>query len=332
MSAGLGTHTLRTPGTRKYALLYRSPEEAGKHLTRPAIAIGNFDGVHVGHRHVIDTVLEVARRNAVSAAVLTFEPHPVQYFRPELPPFRLSTLEQKARLLESLGVDGVVAATFDKSIANLSPEEFVRGILAQALRASAVFVGADFRFGRNRAGDVDVLRSLASQHGIEVHIVEPVRRGDEIVSSTRIRTAVRDGDLPTATRLLGQPYRIIGRVVHGAGNGREFGYPTANIESGNPLLPPDGIYATRLLHARHGTLAAATYVGTRPTLGDELARTVEAYCLHAPADFVIYGDEVQLEFVERVRPDARFDSVDALIEQMGRDVQRIAEILEEPPD
>lgn len=308
-------------------MLYRTPEEAGRHLDHPVVAIGNFDGVHRGHQAVLDQVVERARRDGHSSAVLTFEPHPVQYFRPDLPAFRLTTLEQKARLIEALGIDGVVAATFDASIANLSPEDFVRGILQHALGASVVFVGADFRFGKNRAGDAEVLRELCAQRGIALEIVKAVRDASEVISSTRIRDAVRDGDLDTANELLGRPYSVFGRVVHGQGKGREFGFPTANIQIANPLLPPDGIYATRLHHAVHGTLDAATYVGTRPTLGAELERAVEAYCLEPPDSFVIYGDEVELEFLATVRGDQKFDSIDELLEQMRRDVERVREVL-----
>lgn len=292
------------------------------------MAIGNFDGVHRGHQAVLAQVMQRAARDGVSSAVLTFEPHPVQYFRPDAPPFRLTTLEQKARLIEELSVDGVVAVRFDASIAKLSPEEFVQGILHKALNASTVFVGADFRFGRNRAGDVETLRTLGGERGIGVVVVDPVREEDgTVISSTRIRTAVREGRLEDANTLLGRPYTLVGRVVHGAGKGTGFGFPTANLRSANPLLPPDGIYASRLHHAGVGALDAATYIGTRPTIGDELERAIEAYCLSAPDEFEIYGDEVELELIARVRDDRRFDSVDELIAQIGRDVEHVREIL-----
>ncbi len=278
---------------------------------------------------MLQRVLERAREDCVDSAVLTFEPHPVHYFRPQVEPFRISTLEQKARLIEELGVDGVVMCRFDASIARLSPDEFVRGILEGALHASVVFVGADFRFGRDRAGDIETLRELAGERDIAVEVVEQIRDEEEVISSTRIRAAIREGRLDYAEHLLGRPYSIIGRVVHGEGKGTGFGFPTANIESANPLLPPDGIYASRLHHHKTGFLDAATYIGTRPTLGDGLERAVEAYCLSAPEVFVIYGDEVELELIRCIRGDERFESVEAMVEQIERDVRDVRDVLQE---
>ncbi len=306
--------------------MFRTPESAGESLNRPVVAIGNFDGVHRGHQTVIGSAMRKAEAAGVDAAVLTFEPHPVRFFRPEIPEFRLTTLEQKAELLEELGVDGVLALTFDEDLSNLSPRQFVDAILHEGMGASAVLVGADFRFGKDRAGDTDTLRALCDERDIEVVIVEQVREDGDVISSSRIRDALRDGDLSTVTELLGRPYAIRGDVVSGEKNGRKFGFPTANVDPDNPLLPPDGIYASWLTDPEHGRLQAATYIGTRPTLDGE-HRVVESFCIDVEEPFDIYGHHVEIAFVETVRGDRKFDSIDAMIEQMHRDVDDVRTVL-----
>lgn len=308
-------------------MLYRSPALAGEALARPVVAIGNFDGVHRGHAAVIARVVAEAESRGVDAAVLTFEPHPVRFFRPDVPEFRLTTLTQKAERLAELGVHAVVAATFDADIANLSPTEFVEHVLVAQLGASAVLVGLDFRFGKGRAGDVDELRRLGAARDLEVLTLEQVRIDGEPISSTRIREALGRGDLATVTRLLQRPYTVTGVVEGGDELGRTFGFPTANIAPHNPLLPPDGIYATRLWSEVHGEFVAATYVGTRPAVGGG-DRVVEAFCLDAPADLHLYGETVELLFEHRVREDMDFDSHDGLIAQMHDDVARVRELLQ----
>jgi riboflavin kinase/FMN adenylyltransferase len=306
--------------------VFRTPKSAGDALNRPVVAIGNFDGVHRGHQAVVRTAIERADALGVDTAVLTFEPHPVRFFRPEMPAFRLTTLEQKAERLEALGVDGVVPLDFDEEISNLSPEEFVENILHDGLRASAVLVGSDFRFGKGRAGDTAMLRELCAARDIEVIVIEQVLDDGDAISSSRIRQALAEGDLEMVTALLGRHYAIRGNVVSGEKNGRKFGFPTANIDPDNPLLPPDGIYASWLTDPEHGRLPAATYVGTRPTLDGE-HRAVEAFCLDVEEPFDIYGHHVDLEFVESVRGDQKFESVDAMIEQMHRDVANVRGVL-----
>lgn len=306
--------------------MFQSPESAGQALDHPVVAIGNFDGVHRGHQTVLRDAIERAETRGVDSAVLTFEPHPVRFFRPDTPEFRLTTLEQKAELLEALGIDGVVAVTFDEALSNLSPEEFVDSILHRGLGASAVLVGSDFRFGKDRAGDTDSLRELCRTRDIDVHIIDQVREEGDAISSSRIRDALRDGDLATVTELLGRPYAIRGDVVSGEKNGRKFGFPTANVGAENPLLPPDGIYASWLTDPEHGRLPAATYIGTRPTLDGE-HRAVEAFCLDVAEPFDIYGHHVEITFVQSVRDDRKFDSIEAMIEQMHRDVENVREVL-----
>lgn len=288
------------------------------------LAIGNFDGVHRGHAKVIRRAVAEAEERGVDAAVLTFEPHPVLVFRPDTPEFRLTSLEQKAQLLAELGIAGVVAATFDRQLASLSPEKFVQQILVDALDVSAVLVGEDFRFGSKRAGDTDALRRLGGSR-FDVITLEEVRADDEVISSTRIREALRNADLALVERLLGRPYGVRGTVEHGDALGRTFGFPTANVDPETPLLPPDGIYAAKLRCAEQCWDAAA-YIGTRPAV-DGTARVVEAFCLGVEGELDLYDAVVELDFLAWIRGDRDFESEAGLIEQMKRDVAAVEDVL-----
>lgn len=308
-------------------MLFRSLEAAQQGLDRPVVAIGNFDGVHRGHQSVLQQVVARARRDGVDAAALTFDPHPVRHFRPELAPFLLTPVEERAHWAVHYGLDGLVALPFE-TIAPLSPEEFVEQILHQGLRASCIIVGEDFRFGKGRAGDIETLRKLASERGIEVAPIEQVELDDEAISSTRIREALQKPDLETVERLLGRPWDIWGTVVHGDARGRDLGFPTANVATPSRLLPPDGIYATEIFDGEN-RWEGATYVGTRPTFDGE-GRTIEAFVIDAPEEGLdLYEHDVRVAFVGHVRPDAKFDTPEELVEQMTKDVARAREILSE---
>lgn len=313
--------------------VYTSARAAGAAMTRPVVAIGNFDGVHRGHRDVLARAIARAEAAGTTAAALTFEPHPVRFFRPDAPAFRLTPAQQKHDLLQAAGVD-VVALAFDADLASLSPTDFVETILHQGVGASCVLVGADFAFGKGRAGNVEVLRELAGARGIEVEVVPPFRLDGAVVSSTRIREALVQGDLEVVTHLLGRPYAILGRVIHGDARGRELGYPTANVATPNPLLPPDGIYAATMTllegtsagEPAGGCFGAATYIGTRPTFDEDGARTVESFLLDVEG-IDLYERPVELAFHARTRPDQRFDSAEALVAQMERDVEQVRRVL-----
>lgn len=306
-------------------MLFRSLTSAKTGLDRPVLAIGNFDGVHRGHQAVFEQVKARARRDTVDAAALTFDPHPVRLFKPDTPAFILTPIEERAELIADCGLTGTVALDF-ASIAPLSPEDFVARVLHEGIGASVVMVGEDFRFGKGRAGDIETLRQLGSKHGIAVEPIEQVELDNEVISSTRIRDALRNADLPTATRLLGRHWGLHGEVVHGDARGRDLGYPTANVQTPPRLLPPDGIYAT-ILKTEDVEWKSATYVGTRPTFDGE-GRNVEAFVLDAPEEGLdLYGEHVRVEFVAHVRKDAKFESAEALVEQMDRDVARARELL-----
>lgn len=303
--------------------VFRELDSAREALERSVVAIGNFDGVHLGHQAVFAQATSRAEAIDATPVALTFEPHPVRYFRPDVPSFRLTTFAQRAELIGAHGLD-VAALPFDGQMADLSPRAFVDEILIDGLAARVVIVGANFRFGRDRAGDIDVLRELASSRDLEVIIAEVVTRDGAPISSTRVREHLRAAELDEVTALLGRPHRIRGPIIHGDARGRTLGYPTANIDVDEDLLlPPDGIYAARLHLAGEDPLDTAAYLGWRPTFDSE-RRQLEAYVLEPPRDdFDLYAEIVELELFDFVRPDRDFDDPDELVAQIERDVAAI---------
>jgi len=300
-------------------------DDAGRRLDAPVVTIGNFDGVHVGHQAIFERAIARAADAAVPSLALTFSPHPVRFFRPDTEEFRVTTDHQKFRLIGDNGIDEVLALQFDRSVAELEPDAFVDRIIDRGLEASRVIVGANFAFGKNRAGSTEDLEHLCGERGIEADICEKIEYAGDVVSSTRIRDALRDGDISAAADLLGRNHRVVGTVVDGAGRGRDLGYPTANISPDN-LVPADGIYATYLHTSDGKRLPSASSIGTRPTFegGD---RTTECYVLEGE-DWELYDEVVELEFVEFLRPERAFDDVDELVAQMDEDVRRTSEILD----
>lgn len=308
--------------------VYHRAEEAGAAFDDPVLTLGNFDGLHLGHQKVIGRALERGREAHSPVLAVTFCPHPVRFFKPDAPPFRLTTDDQKFRQLLDTGVDAVLALEFDESLAELSPESFVDQIIHRDLGARRVVVGANFRFGEGRAGTTDDLDRLAGEREIEVDTCDELVVDGATVSSTRIREAVESADVETASRLLGRPYKLIGHVVHGDQRGRELGYPTANIEA-DTLLPGNGVYATRL-HLDDGpSLPAATSIGVRPTFEDDEQRTVEAFVLELDPETDLYGEPVRLDFHKHLRPEREFDSAHRLVEQMSDDVSAVRDYFDE---
>lgn len=304
--------------------IYYDLAEASENLQTPVVTIGNFDGVHVGHQAIFEWVAGRAHARGLPAVALTFRPHPVRYFRPDVPEFRLTPDDVKFRLMGDFGLDAVVALPFDEHLATLAPDAFVRTILLDGLNVDTVAVGANFRFGQGRAGSTDDLRRMAAERDVDTRIFEELEVEGEVVSSTRIREALADCDVSVAERLLGHPYSLYGTVVHGEKRGRQLGYPTANIDAEH-LIPGDGIYAARLTVGRE-TMPAATSIGVRPTFEGE-QRTVEAFVLDAPDDLDLYDRRVALDFVEFIRPEEEFETARALVAQMDDDVARVREIL-----
>ena len=307
--------------------IWRSLDDVPADLGRTSVVIGNFDGVHVGHRQVLARARAIADAQGLTVVAVTFDPHPMAVLRPEHAPTTLTTMEARAELLGEAGADAVLAVPFDRDVAAWSPEEFVRRILVDALGAAAVVVGANFRFGSRASGDVATLREAGERYGFTAEGI-PLDGGPMVWSSTYVRTCLAAGDVAGAAEALGRPYAVRGAVVPGDKRGRELGYPTANVPTdGMTAAPSDGVYAGWLRRLDTGErFPAAISVGTNPTFDGVRARRVESYVLDR-TDLELYGVEVEVSFVERLRGMVAFDSVDALIVQMEDDVRRARELL-----
>lgn len=304
----------------------RFPHDSRPHRwMSPVLALGNFDGLHRGHQKVIERIRRAASERGGAAVALTFDPHPPRVIRPDKAPPLLMTLPQKLEALERAGAHGVAVVPFTVELSRWSPESFVRQVLVDWLRVAEVWVGADFLFGRDRAGNFSVLRTLGAELGFKTEKVDSVRYKDFVVSSTRIRRLVSEGRVDEAGALLGHHYTIRGTVATGARRGRELGFPTANLSTENELLPPPGVYAT--MAAVHGVWwPSVTNVGVRPTFESAGTLTVETHVLGLEAD--LYGAPLALGFVQRLRDERRFGDVDALKEQIAADVRRVRRLFE----
>ena len=294
-----------------------------------AVTIGAYDGVHLGHRALLRDLCDRAAAAGLSSVVVTFDRHPAYVVRPESAPKQLTGLEQKLELLAECGVDRTLVVPFDEARANETAEDFVKEILVDQLSARLVVVGEDFHFGHGRKGNVGLLRELGAVYGFEVLGVHLTGEGSEPVSSTRIRALLDEGDVEEAARLLGRPHEVRGIVVRGDGRGGpELGFPTANVAVADDIaLPADGMYAGYFTGADGQARPAAVYVGRRPTFYEPGTAPVlvEAYLLHFDGD--LYGQPAQVAFVGRIRGDARFDSVEAVIAQMHLDVAETERML-----
>ncbi len=288
------------------------------------VCIGAFDGLHIGHRALVGHAVARARALGVPAVALSFEPLPREFFAADAPPPRLQLPRMKLGALSMLGVDHVGLLRFNASLASLSPEDFVQRLLVARLGAREVWVGPDFRFGRARAGNLDLLRKMGGELGFSAHTIAPVEVDGAPVSSTRIRAALQSGDFATATRLLGKPYSIAGRVVHGKQLGRTLGYPTANLRFANKTPALRGIYATWV----HGVGAlpwpSVSSFGTRPTV-DGKEPLLEAHLFDFDGD--LYGKLIEIEFVARLRDEEKFPDLPTLVVQMDRDAAQARHIL-----
>jgi riboflavin kinase/FMN adenylyltransferase len=291
-------------------------------LPRHAVAtIGNYDGLHRGQRAILDRVVERARELAAPSALITFDPHPLAFLRPREAPPRLTSPAQKERLVEEAGIDFLVVLAFDAELAARPAEQFVRRFLGQAMQVREVCVGAGFRFGRRREGDVALLARLGESLGFTVDGVEEVRWEGERVSSTRIRKSLLEGNVEAAHAMLGRPYELAGEVLRGDRMGQKLGWPTINLRvDEGALVPRDGVYATRVqLPGFPATFDAATNVGTRPTVYENYHRVVESHILDFASD--VYGQVVALRFHRRLREERIFPSIMDLSAQIGRDVE-----------
>jgi riboflavin kinase/FMN adenylyltransferase len=292
------------------------PERA---TTSAVLAIGNFDGVHLGHRALLSRLTAKARELGLPAAVMTFEPHPREIFTPDQAPARLTSLREKLGLLEDCGVERVYILHFSRKIAHLTADEFIRHTLVESLAVRHVIIGDDFRFGRGRGGDFAMLEQAGIQHGFGVEAMHTVDIDGERVSSSAVREALGEGDLEHAARLLGRPYRISGRVVHGDKIGRRIGFPTANIQLKRKRLPLTGIFAVTVSGLGGAPLQGAASLGVRPTLGQGLKPVLEVFLFDFAGE--IYGAHLTIHFLHKLRDEAKFESLDALRDQIARDVE-----------
>lgn len=294
----------------------------GLHNLRPghrgcAVTIGNFDGLHLGHQAVIGRLAERARYLRVPALVMLFEPQPREYFRPQAAPARLMRLSEKLMSLRGYPVDRVLCVRFDARVAGLEPQAFIERILLQGLETRFLVIGEDFRFGRSRAGDIDMLKRAGQQHGFEVETAPTFEVEGARVSSTRVRAALTAGDMKTAERLLGRPYRVCGRIAHGDKIGRTIGVPTANIRLQDRRLAVEGIFVVEVSAAGERWPAVAS-VGTRPTVGGSQP-LLEVHVLDFDRD--IYGAHVAVDFLHRVREERRFESLEEMRAHIADDIE-----------
>lgn len=280
------------------------------------VALGNFDGFHRGHQAVVGRAVARARDEGRPVIVATFDPHPVRHFRPDTPPFRLTTLDQRERLFAQAGADAMLVFGFDAALASLSAREFARQRLVELIGAGGVVTGADFTFGKGRDGNVAVLGELGAELGFSVDTVSPVAAEGEVVSSSRIRDALRNGQPREAAALLTRPFAIEGVVEGGAKLGRELGYPTANIRLGSYLRPRYGIYAVRGRLADGRVVDGVANLGIRPTI-EPPEELLEPYFFDFSGD--LYGQMVEVQLIDFLRDEAKYDGLDALKAQIARD-------------
>jgi riboflavin kinase / FMN adenylyltransferase len=297
--------------------LLRELAEVPDELRGGALTIGNFDGVHLGHARLIERLVALAREVAGPSVVFTFDPHPVRLLRPDRAPWPLTWTDRKARLLDQIGVDWMIAYPTDEALLQLTDREFFRRIVLDKLAARGIVEGPNFFFGRNRTGNIDVLGQLTGAAGVRLEIVEPVVCDGTIVSSSRVRDLIASGKIDEARRLLTQPYRIRGIVTHGAGRGAKLGFPTANLAGIDTLLPGVGVYGGCAL-LDGSRWPAAINIGPNPTFGEqELKVEVHLIGLHRS----IYGEPLEVDFLARLRDVRPFGGVDELKQQLARDVE-----------
>lgn len=305
--------------------LYKGLQTISQPLTRSTVAIGSFDGVHLGHQALIQEAVEDAGRNARDVVVFTFDRHPAELLRPEYAPEQITTSEQRNALIDELGVDIMVIATFDTELANTDRDTFLSKILKGMLGAEAIVEGKDFCFGKNRGGDVNYLLSMESRYNFELHALNPVIVEGAPASSSRIRELLRAAQFQEAEKVLGHGYYLYGLVVHGQHLGRKLGFPTINLVlCERQVIPKDGIYAVLVTLQDGRVVQGACSIGNRPTV-ESAGRSLETYLLDFNED--LYGQKVSVRFICFLRSEIKFDSLEELVVQMTSDVLNVREVL-----
>lgn len=300
-------------------------------LVAPAVAIGNFDGVHLGHQRLLQTAIAAAGPAGGDAVAFTFDPHPAAVLAPHKAPALITSRARKLELLAEAGMSACVLEPFTRELAAMSPDDFLQSILVEILGARHIVVGYDFTYGRERAGTTATLRAFGQARGIDVHIIEPVEVGGAVVSSTRVRELVRAGDMAGARAMLGRDFDLDGAVIRGDGRGARIGIPTANLALDTRLLPAGGVYAVRVRILDGGAgdaLPAVANLGTNPTFVDRTELSLEVHILDFAAD--LYDKRLRVEVVERLRGEQRFAGIDALLTQIRADIEQARVLLGAP--
>ncbi len=292
-------------------------------LPNPVLTLGNFDGVHLGHQAIFRKVVERAREIGGTSVAFTFEPHPLKVLSPERSPQLLNTFHGKLRLFETAGIEVVICANFTRVFADQHPEDFAREVLYKQIGVKEVYVGYDYAFGKGREGSIESLKRMGQTYGFKVGVIEPVQVDGVVVSSSTIRDLITGGRVEEGARLLGRYYTIEGEVVHGSHRGHTLGFPTANIKSANELLPAFGVYAV-LARVEGRTLKGVASIGIRPTF-DGGPVSMEVFLFEFRED--LYGKEMEVAFVKRLRGEEKFSDVEALVRQIQKDVQSAREAL-----
>jgi len=305
-------------------IVFRSAEEITKDFRASFVTIGNFDGVHLSHRHICIKLAQEAREAGAKSLVITFDPHPKMILHPDIRPFFLiTTLEEKLDLLEKCGIDATLIITFSPDYAKTTAREFVYETLGRKLAIKKIIIGHDYTFGQNKKGNDAYLISAGQDLGFDVEVIDAFKVGDDVVSSTLIRNLILKGDVAAAAKLLGKWYNVAGPVVTGFGRGIKLGFPTANIDPEKELLPPAGIYAA-FVEVEHKHYMAALNIGKKPTFAD-YTFTFEAHLLNFEGD--LRGRKINTEFVEKLRDIVKFDSPEMLKKQIAADVEKVKTLL-----
>lgn len=292
-------------------------------LPNPVLTLGNFDGVHLGHQAIFRKVVERAREIGGTSVAFTFEPHPLKVLSPERSPQLLNTFHGKLRLFETAGIEVVICANFTRAFADQHPEDFAREVLHKQIGVKEVYVGYDYAFGKGREGSIESLKRMGQTYGFKVGVIEPVQVDGVVVSSSTIRDLITGGRVEEGARLLGRHYTIEGEVVHGSHRGHTLGFPTANIKSANELIPAFGVYAV-LARVEGRMFKGVASIGIRPTF-DGGPVSMEVFLFEFSED--LYGKEMEVAFVKRLRGEEKFSDVEALVRQIQKDVQKAREAL-----
>jgi len=297
-------------------LLITDLSKITERFAKSVITLGNFDGIHLGHQELVRMVIRRAREINGQSMVVTFRPHPLKVLAPEKCPPLISIYEEKIQLFEKLGIDVLVKIPFSLLFAEMTPRDFVKDILCDVLGAKDIFVGYNYRFGKGREGTTQTLKQMGREYGFNVHEVEQISLNGEVISSSKIRQFLKDGEVEHAARLLGRPYAITGIVIKGDSRGKTLGFPTANIASKHIIIPSNGVYTVRIL-VRDNYYHGIANIGIRPTFNKE-AQTLEVYIFDFNED--IYGEEATVTFFHRIRDERRFPDSAALVRQIQKDI------------